>query len=53
MKNMRRELESMPFDRVFYTSNGRELCHATGFEVFLDGRWWDEFVGSDGEFYYG
>ena len=43
-----RELETMPFDKMFYIGNGRrELCNATGKEVcFGDpmnpADWWNE-----------
>lgn len=55
---MRRELETMPFDKAFETKNGVELCHATGFEVCLGNPknpadWWNEYEDSTGETYYG
>ena len=50
---MRRELDYMPFDKLFPTDNGTELCHATGFEVIIDGEWWNEYEDSDGELHYG
>lgn len=35
-EEMRRELETMPFDKAFTTESGNEeLCHATGYEVCL------------------
>lgn len=48
--------EEMPFDMRFETSNGTELCHATG-RVLLDSpdpsdRWY-EFKDSEGELHYG
>lgn len=54
-----RELETMPFDKMFHVAEGRqELCHATGKEVcFGDTKnpanWWNEYQDSDGEFWYG
>jgi hypothetical protein len=50
-----RELETMPFDKVFYIGNGRqELCHVTGIEVQdEDGIWWNEYQDSDGDYWYG
>lgn len=55
---MRRELEVMPFDKVFFTDNGEEMCHATGFEVCLGdpedpGDWWNEYVSINGDLLYG
>lgn len=49
----RHELDRMPFDRMFSTSHGDELCHATGWEVFHNGEWWDEFIDFDGEIHLG
>lgn len=56
---MRRELDTMPFDKAFEDENGNEvLCHATGWEV-CDGDqedpadWWNEFTDQDGEVYLG
>ena len=51
----RRELETMPFDKRFDTSNGEELCHATGDEVLFDDDlvWWNEYIDSEGNLYYG
>lgn len=57
-KELRRELEEMPIDKVFFTENGEELCHATGFEV-CNGNpndpsdWWNEYEDSEGDFHYG
>lgn len=48
-----RELEVMPFDKRFDTSNGSELCHATGIEVLVDGVWLNEHEDSLGELHYG
>jgi hypothetical protein len=53
---MRRELDTMPFDQAFWTDEvHEEPCHATGFEVFDEAtnRWWNEFVDSDGEIHLG
>lgn len=58
MNELRRELDTMPFDKVFITENGNELCHATGYEV-CDGNpknsadWWNEYTDSEGNLYYG
>lgn len=52
----RRRLENMPFDHVFITRNGEELCHATGYEVLLNtdpNTWWNEYVDSEGMIHYG
>ena len=54
-----RELETMPFDKMFEVAEGRwELCHATGREVcFGDpsdpADWWNEYIDSDGDYWYG
>ena len=49
-----RSLESMPFDKAFVTDNGtEELCHATGYEVFIDGEWWNEYLDGYGNYHYG
>lgn len=48
-----RELEEIPFDKVFSTERGEELCHSTGLEVFMDCEWWNEYIDSEGEFHYG
>lgn len=56
-----RELEKMPFDKVFIDGRGREnLCHATGREVLFEGdedhqmNWWNEYVHPfENEYYYG
>ena len=50
----RRELwEGMiPFDMEFYG----ETCHATGYEVLIDGQWWNEYESDDPDdpnYYYG
>ena len=50
----RRELDTMPYDHVFETENGTEMCHATGYEVLdSDGTWWNEYEDSEGNLYYG
>ena len=50
---MRRGLEQMPHDHIFWTANGEELCHATGYEVNRNGEWWNEYEDSNGERHYG
>ncbi len=55
------ELETMPFDKVFETANGKENCHATGFAVQFNGektplgspKFWNEYEDSEGNLYYG
>ena len=54
----RRELEEMPFDKVFETENGNEFCHATGYEVLIqcgacEPDWWNEYEDSQGDLHYG
>ncbi len=46
---MSRKLAEMPFDHEF----NNELCHATGYEVLLDGEWWNEYEDSEGKLHYG
>lgn len=54
MENTREELDYMPFDKVFEIEEGvEELCHATGYEVFIDGEWWNEYIDRDGYYHYG
>ena len=51
-----RELNYMPYDKMFDTNEGNEeLCHATGIEVLdpSNGEWWNEYVDSNGEYHYG
>ena len=54
-----RELETMPFDKMFEVAEGRqELCHATGIEVCFGNPdnladWWNEYQDSEGDFWYG
>ena len=48
-EEIRRYLDKMPFDARF---NG-EMCHATGWEVFRDGEWWNEYIDSEGDLWYG
>ena len=47
--------ETMPYDMAFETESGRELCHATGYEVTFEGdnTYWNEYVDSNGEYHYG
>ena len=60
MKEKRRKLKEMPFDKVFEVDGNRENCHCTGFEVCLSGddpkdqaNWWNEYVDHNGDFHYG
>ena len=51
-----RELDSMPFDKAFYTESGNEeLCHATGREVRFYGEdeFWEEYEDRFGKLHYG
>lgn len=57
-KEMRRELERMPFDKVFTFERNETFCHATGYEVCLGdpdnaADWWNEYVLPDGTIEYG
>ena len=42
-KEIRIELEEMPFDR--------NRCHATGFAVYKNGEFWNEFEDEYGEIF--
>lgn len=48
-----RELNNMPFDKVFEVDGKNEMCHATGNEVYISGRWWNEYSDSNGDLHYG
>ena len=55
-----RELDEMPFDKMFHVNGTEELCHATGREVCFDeanpqelGNWWEEYEDSEGGLHYG
>ncbi len=49
------ELNTIPYDQGFETSNGWEICVATGYAVYDEAtnRWWNEYVDSDGEIHLG
>ena len=47
------ELDTMPYDKRFDVDGNSELCHATGYEVFVDGEWWVEYIDSNGVLRYG
>lgn len=49
----RRELGFMPFDKMFDVDGNEEFCHATGYEVCIDGEWWNEYEDRNGELRYG
>ena len=51
----RYEKETMPYDMAFEIENGRECCHATGYEVTFEGdnTYWNEYVDRYGEYHYG
>ena len=49
----REELNVMPFDKRFDVDGSDELCHATGYEVFYLGEWWNEYVDSNGDIHLG
>ena len=55
----RRQLENMPFDRMFELASGQQtLAHCTGYEVcFGDpsnlADWWNEYQTPEGEICYG
>lgn len=53
MKDLRVELDYMPFDKRFDVDGNSELCHSTGYEVFVDGEWWVEYIDSNGDLHYG
>lgn len=49
----KRELETMPYDKMF----DGEMCHATGYEVHFTGdpdwEWWNEYEDAEGHSLYG
>lgn len=51
----RRQLDEMPFDKVFEFEGNDILCHATGYEVLIEGddTWWNEYILPDGSPAYG
>lgn len=49
----RKELDVIPFDKMFYVNGNQQLCHSTGYEVMIDGEWWNEYEDMDGEMHYG
>ena len=49
----RREEDTIRFDHAFYVDGHEELCHHTGYEVFIDGIWWGEFEDRNGDLHYG
>lgn len=53
MEEKRYELETMPFDKVFETGNGTEMCHATGYAIYDGSAYWNEYEDSEGNLYYG
>lgn len=40
-------LTAMPFDKLIQTDHGAVMLHATGWEVFVDGEWYDEYYDPD------
>lgn len=61
-KGIRRELDTMPYDKVFDLVDGGEgFCQATGWEVNFENPdapdfwrwWWNEYEDTDGNLYYG
>ena len=53
MKNWTRREEEIRLDKRFDVQGTEELCHHTGYEVFIDGTWWGEFEDSEGGLHYG
>lgn len=59
IRETRRQLETMPFDRMVELSDGNQtLAHATGFEVCFGDTanladWWNEYQTPEGEICYG
>lgn len=57
-EELRRELDSMPFDKVFTVDGNEQFCHATGYEV-CEGNpddpadWWNEYIDSEGGIHLG
>lgn len=47
---IRRALDYIPYDIRLESDNNSYLCHATGYEVYCGGIWWNEFQDpADGE----
>lgn len=53
MKKVKRLLPMMPYDKAFDVDGREELCHATGYEMFDGGVWWNEYIDSEGNYHYG
>ena len=55
IKEVRRHLSKMPFDKMFDLGKGfTGWCHATGDEVYFPGLgWWTEYVDQEGNLHYG
>ena len=51
--NRYRKLDQMPYDKVFDVNGNEELCHATGWELYEGGEWWNEYIDSNGDYHYG
>ena len=60
-KENRIKLDTMPFDKKFFTPDGEQSCHATGYAVQFDNEttpigvplYWNEYKDSEGRLYYG
>ena len=50
MKRIR--ADKSPYPMVFIVNGYHENCPPTGFKVFLDGLWWDEFIDHNSEYHY-
>ena len=46
-------LKEVPFAQTFYVNGNRESCEPTGFEVFIEGSWWNEYEDHLGGLHYG
>ena len=49
----RKEVEKMPFDKIFEVGMNQEFCHSTGYRVYDGERWWNEYEDSEGNLHYG
>lgn len=49
----RRYRPMTPYDKAFEVDGHEQLCHATGYEVMIDGELWNEYEDSEGGLHYG
>ena len=54
-KNYDRVETEIKYDKRFILDEegNEELCHHTGYDVYIDGTWWGEYEDSEGGLHYG